>query len=112
MSGIYHLGDGPIEPNYVAYYGKRAADYAEKMVQGNMDWAKCSVFISIAEFDPPQFQWSGIVLMNKLASGHGNTSRLKMLLGHNQISQVMNIDTDEETLGAKVVDFIRTCEER
>lgn len=112
MSGIYHLGHGPMASNYLAYYGKRVADYAGKMVQGNMDWAGCPVFISIAEFDPPRFQSSGISLMNELASGHGNTPRLKMLLGHNHISQVMHIDTDDETFGAEAVDFIRTCVER
>ena len=112
MSGIYHLLDGPVAPNYVAYYGERVADYAGKMVQGNMDWAGCPVFISIAEFDPPRFQLSGISLMNELASGHGNVPRIKMLLGHNHISQVMHIDTDDETFGAEAVDFIRTCVER
>ncbi|MAI12286.1 MAG: hypothetical protein CBD27_11780 [Rhodospirillaceae bacterium TMED167] len=111
MSGIYHLGDGPIAPNYLAYYGERAADYAGKMVQGNIDWAGCPVFICIAEFDPSQFQQSGISLMNELASVHRNTPRLKMLLGHNHISQVMHIDTDDETFGAEAVDFIRTCVE-
>ena len=112
MSGIYHLLHGPVAPNYVAYYGERVADYAGKMVQGNMDWAGCPVFISIAEFDPPRFQLSGISLMNELASGHGNIPRIKMLLGHNHISQVMHIDTDDETFGAEAVDFIRTCVER
>ena len=112
MSGIYHLGDGPMAPNYVAYHGKRAPDYAGKVVQGKIDGAKCPVFISIAEFAPPQFQWSGIGLMNELASGHGNTPRLKMLLAHNHIFQGMHIDTDDESLGAEAVDFIRTCVER
>ena len=46
--------------------------------------------------------------MNALAPAHGNIPRIKMLLGHNHISQVMHIDTDDETFGAEAVDFTRT----
>ena len=112
MSGIYHLVDGPMAPNCVAYYGDRVAEYAGKMVLGSIYRVGCPVLISIAEFDPPRFQLSGIGLMNELASPYGNVPRIKMLPGHNYISQVMYIDTDDETFGREAIDFIRTCVER
>ena len=111
MSGIYNAVEGQPSPNHLAYFGDDPDSHEVKMVLGNMDWAGCPVFISIAEFDPPRFQQSGIGLMNVLASGYGNMPRLKMLLGHNHISQVMHIDTPDDTLGAEAIDFIRTCVE-
>jgi len=109
MSGVYSTGDGPPAPNHIAYYGDDVSKFDEKTLLGNVDWAGCPVFISIAEFDPPRFQQTGIGLMNELANDHNNVPRFTMLLGHNHISQVTHIDTDDETLGADVVDFIRTC---
>ena len=108
MSGVYGIKKENITDNQRAYYSDDASKYDDMAVLGKIDRGNHPIFISIAELDPTMFEQSGIALINELANNHQNVPRFKQLLGHNHISQVASINTEDETVGADLMDFINS----
>jgi acetyl esterase len=65
-----------------------------------------SILIGFAEFDPPEIEYQALTLYGTLGGDSSNRVWLKRLMGHNHISEIMHINTDDESLGPYILNFI------
>jgi acetyl esterase/lipase len=108
LSGSYDVTRVNTPDNHKAYYGDDASRYDEMATLLNIDRPDIPVFIGFAELDTPNFQILALALAAKLAAEHGNVPRIREFIGHNHLSEAFCIGTEDEGVGAEVVDFIQT----
>lgn len=105
MSGQYKPVPGL--PPMTAYYGADTARYSAMSAIGHVDGRKIPVFIVFAEFDPYWMQMESIDLYRALCERDKQCPRLLRMVGHNHLSVTTSINTPDETLGPRIIDFIR-----
>jgi acetyl esterase len=49
-------------------------------------------------------------LFARLVADHGFNPELRVIRGHNHLSQTYAVNTGDETLSAPVLEFIRSCQ--
>lgn len=107
VSGTYGVELENTPANRVAYYGDDPSKYAAMQTLGNVGRSDFPVFILIAEYDPFHFRQLALELANELASRHGRTPRIKLLLGHNHMTEVYAVGTGDRAIEPELLDFIR-----
>lgn len=107
MSGVYEPNAKNPPPNHLQYYGEDTSKYAESATLGNVKRADFPVMISVAEFDPINFDRVAFALMEELVTKHGNAPRFKQILGHTHISESSAIGTGDSSYEPDLLDFIR-----
>jgi acetyl esterase len=89
-----------------AYYGEDESLYPGMSVMNNIKNSDVTVFIMYAEFDPPEFDYQSIQLFNTIYYHHENSPFIKRIFNHNHISEIMQFNTGDDSIGPDILSFI------
>jgi len=81
-------------------------------VAGRLSRTDVPVLLTMAEFDPMEYQRSTVTLAQELILQHGVVPHFTQLLGHNHFSQQASIGAGDSMLTAAILDLIETTTER
>lgn len=111
MSGRYHFDPHPSDPNlknFQAYFGTDRAQYpARSPIRHVAAAPRLPVHIVIAEYDNPDLDTQGALLLSALCERDRACPRFTRLERHNHLSMVYQFNTADEALGREVTEFIR-----
>jgi triacylglycerol lipase len=108
VSGSYSLDSSNVTDGLLRYYGQDQGRWSEMTVAGRISRTDVPVLLTMAEFDPLEYQRSTITLAQELMLQHGVVPRFTQLLGHNHFSQQDSIGTGDSMLTAAILDLIQT----
>jgi hypothetical protein len=89
------------------YYGKDESKYPAMSVIKHVDGRKIPVFIVIAELDIPSIHYQNRVLIDALYERNKALPAMKLLIGHNHISEVTHFNTKDESIGPDILEFMK-----
>lgn len=98
---------GPASPNHIAYFGEDIASWSEKCVIGNVKAGHPRAMICVAELDPYPLTWPSAALVAELVQRDKRIPWFRMMRGHNHVSPAMQINSEVDTLGPELLEFIR-----
>lgn len=117
VSGVYNaelellarsqLGIATPDPRNEAYFGTDFARYRAMSTVELVDAAPFPLAITYAELDPIQMQAQAGELFARLVTRHGFQPRIAVIRGHNHLSQVYSINSGDEALAGRLLDFVR-----
>jgi acetyl esterase len=97
---------GPSAPNHIAYFGEDTASWNEKCVLGNVKAGHPRVFVGVAELDPYPLTWPSAALVAELVQRDKRIPWFRMMRGHNHVSPAMQINSEVDTLGPELLEFV------
>ena len=98
---------GAAAPNHIAYFGEDTAGWTQKCVLSNVRAGHPPVFIGVAELDPYPLTWPSAALVAELVQRDRRIPWFRMLRGHNHVSPAMQINSEVDTLGPELLEFVR-----
>jgi acetyl esterase/lipase len=108
QSPVLDPAAAPPGPNVEAYYGKDRAAWRERSLHGRLDGRRMPIFLAYAELDPPEFRKEAARLYEGLCKRDGGTCpRTRDLAGHNHISEIVHLGSDDKPFGRDLLDFVR-----
>ena len=117
VSGVYNVqlerlarrqfGIATPDPRNEAYFGVDFARYPGMSVVEQIDSASFPLLITYAELDMPQMQVQAGELFARLVTHHGFEPELRVIPGHNHLTQVYSVNTGDHSLTAPVLEFLR-----
>jgi triacylglycerol lipase len=119
VSGVYNaelelkarrqLGIATPDPRNEAYFGTDFDDYRCMSTVDLVDAPPVPLLISYAELDPIQMQVQAGELFARLVNRHGFAPEIQVVRGHNHLTQVYSINTEDDALAGSLLDFVRNC---
>jgi acetyl esterase/lipase len=117
VSGVYNVqlerlarrqfGVATPDPRNEAYFGVDFGRYPAMSVVEQIDSKPFPLLITYAELDMPQMQVQAGELFARLVTHHGFAPELRVIRGHNHLTQVYSVNTGDESLTAPVLEFLR-----
>jgi acetyl esterase/lipase len=111
MSGRYHFDPHPSDPNlknFQAYFGTDRTQYpARSPITHVKSAAPLPTFIVVAEYDNPDLDTQGALLLAALCERDRACPRFTRMEKHNHLSMVYQFNTADEALGREILEFIR-----
>jgi acetyl esterase len=117
ISGVYNVQlerlaraqfDVPTpDPRNEPYFGSDSARYPAMSIVDLVDAPPVPMLISFAELDLLQMQVQAGELFARLVTRHGYAPQLAVIRGHNHLSQILSINTGDESLSAPILAFLR-----
>lgn len=111
MSGRYHFDPNPDDPNlrnFQAYFGTDPKRYPAMSPINHVKRArKLPVFIAVAEYDNPDLDTQGAMLLSALCQRDRACPRFTRMEHHNHLSMVFQFNTADRAMGREILDFIR-----
>ena len=117
VSGVYNpqlerlaraqFGTPTPDPRNDAYFGNDASLHASQSVVALADAVPFPLVISYAELDPAQMQVQAGELFARLVAQLGFNPALKVIAGHNHLSQIWSLGTADTSLSSVLLDFVR-----
>jgi acetyl esterase/lipase len=89
------------------YFGTDPSSYREQSVVMNIDAPKLPVFIAYGERDPVYIQIQNGEMFAMVARAFGEAPALEIVEGHNHISTVQCLNTEDESFSRPMLAFIR-----
>ncbi len=105
MSGAFYDGKDISGP-CTSYYGEESCNYSSFSIIDRTGNSHAPLFIMYAEFDPPEFDHQAILLLNAVYSHYGESPFIKRIINHNHISEVMQFNTGDDSIGPDIISFI------
>jgi triacylglycerol lipase len=105
MSGAFYDAkdiSGPCR----AYYGEDSCIYQSFSIIDRIQNSRVPLLIMYAEFDPPEFDYQAILLLNTVYYHYGVSPFIKRIINHNHISEVMQFNTGDSSIGPDILSFI------
>lgn len=119
ISGVYNanlerlarvqFGVATPDPRNEPYFGTDFASYRSMSTVELIDTPPIPMLITYAELDPPQMQVQAGELFARLVTQHGFTPVLKVIAGHNHLTQTCAINTGDESLTRPILEFVATA---
>jgi acetyl esterase len=120
ISGVYNplleklareqFGVATPDPRNEAYFGADFTRYRDMSTVALIDTAPAApLLITYAELDLLQMQVQAGELFARLVTDHGFRPQLRVIRGHNHLTQVYSVNTGDESLSAPLLDFLRSC---
>jgi acetyl esterase len=120
ISGVYNpvleklareqFGVATPDPRNEAYFGSDFDRYEQMSTIDLIDAATVApMLITFAELDLLQMQVQAGELFSKLVTKHGFKPQLRVIRGHNHLTQGFAVNTGDESLSAPILDFLRSC---
>ncbi len=106
QSGIFDPAAAPPGPNIEAYFGKGRESWHAKSPYGKLEGRKIPLFIVSAELDPPAFKGESARLRDELCKRRG-CPRHTELAGHNHLSEILHLNTADDSMGTDLLGFVR-----
>ena len=98
------------DPRNEAYFGSDFARYGQMSTVALIDAPPTKpMLITFAELDLLQMQVQAAELFAKLVTEHNAKPQLRVIRGHNHLTQVYSVNTGDESLSAPLIQFIRQC---
>lgn len=97
------------DPRNEAYMGSDPQGWDAASIVDQVSAPPFPLWISWTEWDLLQMQVQAAELFARLVSRHGYQPRLHVLAQHNHFSQGYSFGTDDDTLSAPLLDFLRTA---
>jgi acetyl esterase len=98
------------DPRNEAYFGSDFDRYGQMSTVALIDAPPTApLLITFAELDLLQMQVQAAELFAKLVTEHHAKPRLRVIRGHNHLTQVYSVNTGDEALSAPLLEFIREC---
>jgi acetyl esterase/lipase len=111
MSGRYHFAPNPDDPNlknFQAYFGGDPSQYPSRSPLSHVkEAAPIPTFIVISEYDNPDLDTQGALLLSALCERDRACPRFTRMEKHNHLSMVYQFNTADEAMGREVLEFIR-----
>jgi acetyl esterase/lipase len=108
LSGLYDLTESALRAPEKAYFGNDPARYAERSSIKGLVATKIPLMIVTAEFDAPVFLRQFDFLKAAACGGPNGCIRSVVLPGHNHMSEVYSINTQDTRLTDQILDFVKT----
>ena len=111
ISGVYAAlhpqfsSDTP-RPNQFAYYGSEVDKWAAMAPFGHIEPGHPPAFIIASEHEPYYFSWPSVALLGALVRCDRRMPWHKFLPGHNHVSSALQINSEVDTLGPDLLQFI------
>jgi len=120
ISGVYNpvlkklareqFGVATPDPRNEAYYGSDFDRYGQMSTIDLIDAPPFApLLITFAELDLLQMQVQAGELFARLVTHHGFKPQLRVIRGHNHLTQGFAVNTEDDELSAPVLGFIRSC---
>jgi acetyl esterase len=109
MSGPYHPNANNPRNSDLAYYGPDTENYEERSPINHTGSLKVPLFIIVAELDPLEFEMESAQLLEALRKGDKDKVRFAVVGNHNHLSEVVHLNTGDDSIGPDIIDFIKTC---
>jgi triacylglycerol lipase len=120
ISGVYNpvleklareqFGVATPDPRNEAYFGSDFARYRQMSTVALIDAPPTApLLITFAELDLLQMQVQAAELFAKLVTDHNANPQLRVIRGHNHLTQVYSVNTGDESLSAAMLEFLRRC---
>lgn len=116
ISGVYdarleylarrQFGIATPDPRNDAYFGADVDSLAGRSTVELIDAAPFPLLITYAELDLPQMQVQAGELFARLVTRHGFSPELRVIPGHNHLTQVYAVNTGDESLSDPVLSFL------
>ncbi len=121
ISGVYNpvleklareqFGVATPDPRNEAYFGSNFDAYQSMSTIALIDAPPSApLLITYAELDLLQMQVQACELFARLVTDHGFHPQLRVIRGHNHITQTYAVNTGDESLTAPVLEFLRACQ--
>jgi acetyl esterase len=111
VSGRYHFDPHPSDPNlknFQAYFGTDRAQYPARSPISHVKAApRLPTFIVIAEYDNPDLDTQGAMLLAALCERDRACPRFTRMEKHNHLSEVYQFNTADDALGREILEFVR-----
>lgn len=117
ISGVYNarlellarrqFGVASPDPRNEAYFGTDFERYAGMSLVELIDAAPFPLLITYAEMDLLQMQVQAGELFSRLVTRHGFSPELRVIRGHNHLTQGYAINTGDEALSDVLLEFLR-----
>lgn len=117
ISGVYHahlenlaraqFGIATPDPRNEAYFGSDFSRYAQMSTVELIDAAPVPLLITYAELDLLQMQVQAGELFARLVTQHGHAPQLRVISGHNHLTQVYAVNTGDESLSRPILEFMQ-----
>lgn len=90
-----------------AYYGEDQSLYAERSPLKHIAARVVPIFIAFAEYDPPRYQFEAVGLFKAMCERDNRCPQMKQVLGHNHMTAIYHIGTNDESISADLLAFVR-----
>jgi triacylglycerol lipase len=117
ISGVYNVhlerlaraqfGVPTPDPRSEAYFGADSARYPAMSIIDLVDAPPLPMLITYAEMDLLQMQVQAGELFARLVTRHGYAPELAVIRAHNHLSQIISINTGDESLTTPILGFLR-----
>lgn len=111
MSGMFTARTTePHRQTVIDYYGADASKWDERVPLGqaaSYSGQLVPIFITNAELNPDNIEQSTLVFYQLLCEKLEQCPRYKQTLGHNHLSESIHLNTDDDSVGPDLLDFIR-----
>jgi acetyl esterase/lipase len=106
LSGMYDMVTAPDSDLKIAYFGRDTANHLAGSTLQGLATTNIPLLLVLTEMDPAEFQRQTLVLLNLYLQQHGRLPYFVHLSGHNHLSSTNHINTSDNYLGERIVDFV------
>jgi acetyl esterase/lipase len=106
-SGTYRVVAGKISPNAMAYFESDPSRYDARSPITHVHRTPLPFLLTVSEFDPPPLASPTFELAGRLTNENGRAPQLLWLAGHNHVSNVFSIGTQDNEPASLVAAFLR-----
>jgi acetyl esterase/lipase len=106
LSGLYDMVTAPGTELKLAYFGDDEANYVAGSTLQGLTKIRIPLLLVLTELDPPEFQRQTLVLLEHYLQRNGRLPYFVHMCGHNHLSSTMHLNTQDNFLGERIVDFI------
>jgi len=111
LEGFDNQTMGVAAPRLIAEFHLSAAQsgaaYRSMSTVELIDASPIPILITYAELDLLQMQVQAGELFARLVTQHGFAPQLKVIAGHNHLTQTYAVNTGDEALSGRILDFVR-----
>lgn len=106
LSGIYNYAAMPPSPMEPAYLGDDRSVYTTRSSLVGLVECELPMLVTIAEFDPPQFERQGLELLAALQAKRKHMPRFVHAIGQNHLSAALYLGLPGDLVGPQLKAFI------
>ncbi|MHA6695185.1 alpha/beta hydrolase [Homoserinimonas sp. A520] len=106
LSGIYDNAAAAANSFHTAYFGDDETAYPATSTLSGLAASDVPLPFSVSEFDVRDFQRQAALLVQEFAISRGDYPAMIHLRGHNHLSPVMAIGSQEDSLGPEIAGFM------
>lgn len=112
LSGVYAAHhpqfnpDGKPSPNHLAYFGENMSKWPATSPLAHIKPGHPPVYICVTEFDPYPLAWPSTALLAALEACDKAMPWFRALRDHNHVSPALQINSEVDTLGPELLQFI------